>query len=242
LNDRILVLNGMSYAPAVEGLGEIVYDEKDFFNNPDKYKLVLFTGGEDVSPRLYEERSPKGQCWANPLRDAQEKAVFDVALKSNTLMTGICRGVQFLNVMAGGRLMHHISGHSGSRHIMKTTVGGHRITVNSLHHQMVIPSENAEIIAVSEKRLSDIYVGNYDVEIDYYNAEVEAAIFPKIGAFGVQYHPEMMAKQSDGYIYFHNMVRNALNHDWRVFVAAYTEGLDDVHFLKVRRDDSSVSG
>jgi hypothetical protein len=125
---------------------------------------------------------------------------------------------------------------------MSTAIGDLRFEINSLHHQMVIPSDYSHIIGVATTPRSKQYIGNHDMEVEYRGVEVEAAVFPEIRAFGVQYHPEMMAKNSAGYDYFYKMVENALNLDWRVFVAAYTEGLEDVHFLTVRDTHSATSG
>ena len=240
--DRILVLNGMSYAKAVWDLGDITYDDDELIRQPKEFKLVLFTGGEDVTPELYNESSPKGQCWNNKRRDSHEMSVFQFALQHNIPMAGICRGLQFLNVMAGGRLMHHISGHGGGTHDMLVRAGRKVIHVNSLHHQMVIPSDNSVVIGVSARKLSNVYISDGDAEIDYYGQEVEAAIFPKLRAFGVQYHPEMMEKASDGYVFFHQMVINALTLDWGTFGKAYTEGLNDIPILEVHDAHNSVSG
>jgi putative glutamine amidotransferase len=232
LGNRILVLNGMSYAAALRDIGDVTYQVSDLYRRPQDFCLVLFTGGEDVSPSFYGESSPKGQCWHNIRRDEMEKQVFEFANLNNIPMAGICRGIQFLNVMAGGRLMHHISGHGGSTHYMRLSTG-QEIRVNSLHHQMVIPHKRAEIIGVSRERLSNIYVSIADEPIEYMGAEVEAAIFPEINAFGVQYHPEMMDERSEGYDFFHRMVKNALSLDWQTFITAYTEGLDNVKLVEV---------
>lgn len=240
--NRILVLNGMSYASAIHGLGDITYDENEFFKHTDEFKLVLFTGGEDVTPELYGETSPKGQCYNNIRRDEQEMAVFQHALHNGILMAGICRGTQFLNVMSGGRLMHHISSHAGGVHEMLIRAGRKSISVNSLHHQMVIPHDDAEIIGIATKRLSNVYVSVSDAEIEYNGQEVEAAIFPKTRSFGVQYHPEMMSKGSEGYQFFHKMVDNAFACDWDLFVKAYTEGLDNVQLFEVHDTHRSVGG
>jgi len=242
LSNRIFVLNGMSYASAVRGLGEITYDENEFLEHPEEFKLVLFTGGEDVTPELYGETSPKGQCYNNARRDRQEMAIFQLALSSGILMAGICRGIQFLNVMSGGRLMHHISSHAGGVHSMLIRPGRKVIQVNSLHHQMVIPHKDAEIIGITPRRLSNVYVSVSDTEIEYHGREVEAAIFPKTRSFGVQYHPEMMSKGSEGYQFFYKMVENALTLDWDLFIKAYTEGLDNVQLFEVHDLDRSVSG
>lgn len=239
MGNRILVLNGMSYAAALRDLGDVTYQVTDLYKRPQDFCLVLFTGGEDVSPEFYGETSPKGQCWHNIKRDEMEKQVFDFAELHDIPMAGICRGIQFLNVMAGGRLMHHINGHGGSKHIMKLRTG-QEIFVNSLHHQMVIPHQRAEIIGVSKTRISDIYISISDEPIEYNGSEVEAAIFPDKHAFGVQYHPEMMDERSGGYEFFHRMVKNALSLDWDTFITAYTKGLDDVKLVEVHDSYSSA--
>lgn len=228
--NKILVLNGRSYARPVEGLGEIVYNVHEFAAEPENFKLVLFTGGEDVTPSFYGETSPRRMCGCSPSRDMEEKQVFDLAFKHGILMTGICRGIQFMNVMAGGRLMHHITGHAGSQHNMSMLTGG-GFRVNSLHHQMVIPSDFSIVVGWSTNRISHQYVGDADSNIDYYGQEVEAAIFPEIKGFGVQYHPEMMAPDSEGALYYRQMVINAFELTWSDFLTAYTEGLNDIRYI-----------
>lgn len=224
MGDRILVLNGFSYASPIADLGDVSYSGADLVCHPDEFKLVMFTGGSDVDPSYYGETSPHRMCGSNLRRDAQEKHIFDFAVRHDIMMTGICRGIQFLNVMAGGRLMHHIDGHAGSTHNM-TLATGEVIRVNSLHHQMVIPSEHSIITGWSTNPLSrGTYHGHLDLKVEYDGLEVESAILPGIKAFGVQYHPEMMAEDSDGCIYYRNMVKDALALEWEEFITKHTEG------------------
>ncbi len=69
--------------------------------------LVLFTGGEDVDPSMYDE--PKGKnTWSNLNRDLTEKKIFDEAVATKKLMLGVCRGSQFLCVMNGGKLVQQV--------------------------------------------------------------------------------------------------------------------------------------
>lgn len=202
---KILVVNGMSYGKAVEGLGDITGDVQSFMENPDEFSLVMFTGGEDITPSWYGHTSPKGNCHYNEHRDEMEKVIFDHALEAGVRMTGICRGVQFLNVMAGGTMIHHVTSHGGTNHGM-ATANGDIVRVNSLHHQMVLPPEDAVLIGWSEDRRSDIYIGDGDERIVGPDREAEAVVFPKIGAAGVQYHPEMMSPDSDGYKWYKDLV------------------------------------
>lgn len=222
MKDKILVLNGFSYGEALLGLGEMTGDTTKFLDDTDEYKLVLFTGGEDVSPSLYGETSPNGVCKFNFRRDKLEETIFRIALAHGIPMAGICRGLQFLTVMAGGRLIHHLDNHAGAHHDIGTQKDDTIIRVNSLHHQMAIPPKDSYIIGWSVEKLSDDYVGDRDVMVNWKGPEVEAAIFPSIKACGVQWHPEVLAKRSAGYIFFYNMVAHMLHNDMNDFVKVYT--------------------
>jgi gamma-glutamyl-gamma-aminobutyrate hydrolase PuuD len=220
--DKILVLNGFGYGEALLGIGELDQDIATFTQNPEEYKLVLFTGGADVTPRLYGDTSPRGFCQCSPSRDATERIIFRVAQEAGVPMAGICRGLQFLNVMAGGKLIHHLDKHAGGFHEMEVQKDNILRQVNTLHHQMVIPPKDAFIIGWSKDKLSKVYYGNEDKEIKWRGPEVEAVIYPNITACGVQYHPEMMPKRSAGYEFFYEMVYNMLVTDMKTFVKIYT--------------------
>lgn len=69
---------------------------------------MLLTGGHDVDPALYaEDRHPTTQD-AEPGRDELELALAKRALAANLPLFAICRGVQVLNVAAGGTLVQDI--------------------------------------------------------------------------------------------------------------------------------------
>lgn len=229
MSRKILVVEDSlgTYGLSVEGLGKTTNNFKHFFKEPKDFILVLFTGGADVDPTLYDDTSPLNLCSVTPERDRFERTVFRHALNNNIPMIGICRGFQFLNVMAGGRLMHHISGHGGTTHLFGNYGSKTNITVNSFHHQMVVPNINSWLIGWSVDKLSKEYYGKDDVLEKWRGAEVEAAIFPKIGACGVQYHPEWMPSKSDGFMFFYNMANRLLEWPMDKFVQFYTgEGKD----------------
>lgn len=207
---KILVVNGPSYYKAVKALGDYSSDVAEFIRNPTAFGLVLFTGGEDVAPEMYGDTSPLGMCYYNIDRDFQEQRIFEVALNAGIKMTGICRGLQFLNVMAGGKMLHHLDRHESCAHDMITSMG-EIIHINSYHHQMILPNKEAHIIGWSSNNRSLSYYGNNDNKVPYSGEELEAAIFPAIGATGVQYHPEMMNYQTDGYLWYENLVKDLLS-------------------------------
>jgi len=208
------------YSRALEGLGVMVSDEKDFFRNPKEYVLVLFTGGADVSPHLYGETSPKGLCYTNPSRDMFEMPIFEHALKNNIKMTGICRGSQFANVMSGGRMMHDITNHAGGLHEVEM-LNGDVITTNSTHHQMIIPPIDGYVLGWSKTALSRHYIGDKDEAVEWNRPETEIVFVPRTKFCGVQWHPESMSKDSDGYIYYHRLINDLISMDINEFSDRY---------------------
>jgi gamma-glutamyl-gamma-aminobutyrate hydrolase PuuD len=222
--NKILVVGSKSYASAVRGLGDITFNIAAFVRDPSKFKLVLFTGGEDVSPEFYGHSSPKEMCYSNIKRDLAEEKIFNIALSAGIKMTGICRGAQFMNVMSGGAMMHHIAKHGSlGGHTFESSKNNKIIKVNSLHHQMIVPSEDGLVIGWSKDKLSDIYVWDEDKLVNWSGPEVEAILYPKTLCCGVQYHPEMLSPHSGGYKFYHDLVKDFLVMDIEKFTDKYTK-------------------
>lgn len=206
---KILVVNGPHYSNALEGLAGFATSTEKFLADPSSYDMVLFTGGADVGPELYNDTSPKRICGVNPSRDAEEVKVFNAALKAGIKMTGICRGSQFLNVMSGGRMMHDVTNHAGSRHKILTS-DGQELIVNSLHHQMSVPSEFGHVLAWSKHLISTRYIGKADEVEEYTGKEIESMYYPHTKSVGAQWHPEMMNKDEAGYTWYRTLVEDFL--------------------------------
>ena len=68
----------------------------------------LFTGGQDVSPELYQEKPLEGLVTTCEKRDIMERIVLEKALKADKPILGICRGIQFINAALGGTLYQDI--------------------------------------------------------------------------------------------------------------------------------------
>lgn len=230
---KILVPDQMSYAKPIEGLAKITGDTQEFYSRPADFAMVLFTGGADVSPELYNDSSPLGLCHTNKARDRTEMKLFAHAKQHSIKMVGICRGIQFLNVMSGGTLIHDITGHNTTRtHTLRiANEEWGVIKVNSLHHQMMIPPPNGYIIADALYRLSNHYLGYEDQPVKWPGREVEAVLIPETKCVGVQYHPEMMTKGEPGYNFFREMVKHFLEMDLHYFTKQYT-GAKEVGHVK----------
>jgi putative glutamine amidotransferase len=118
---------------------------------------LLLSGGPDVDPARFGQ-APAGAVDIDAARDDLELAALTVADARGVPVLGICRGLQLLNIHAGGSLLQHVDGHAGpawglgpaathplrlvpgsrlGRILNPTNVGGAVLTVNTYHHQAV---------------------------------------------------------------------------------------------------------
>jgi putative glutamine amidotransferase len=78
----------------------------------------LLTGGQDVDPELYHKPVSASCGEISRARDAMEMVVFDKAYGDDIPVLGICRGIQFINVLMGGDLYQDLpSEYEGAVHI-----------------------------------------------------------------------------------------------------------------------------
>ena len=180
--------------------------------------VCVFTGGADVHPQRYNEKMIR-ECGApDEKRDAHEVGVYKNCLEFQVPMIGICRGAQFLNVMNGGKLWQHVDNHT-SDHSIRCLISEQVFKATSTHHQMMRPTEDAEVIAVAEKTrlelspktpslctarmaegITQLPAGeDYDPEVVWYKDTQSMC---------VQFHPEYH-KSSDGCRpYFIKLIEN----------------------------------
>jgi putative glutamine amidotransferase len=215
---KILVVNDYDgrHVPYYSQLSEdITVSTAEFFENPDKFDLVCFTGGEDVNPALYNHKNLGSH--AGESRDSREVLVFEAARKHGAYMTGICRGIQFLNVMCGGTMIQHMKeSHGGARHLTQTR-SGRKFPVASSHHQMIVPGPRGVVMAWADETISKnncVYDGEIPdtVIVDEDRVRVtEAIYYPAVGIFGVQYHPEWMAQNAEASAWYLGHLREMLS-------------------------------
>ena len=151
---------------------------------------VLLTGGADVDPVRYGAAVDPATGPVEEERDAAELALIELAVTDDLPVLGICRGLQLLNVWAGGTLHQHDPAHArydlavddafddvsiepGSR---LAAVHGGSIRVNSLHHQTV-------------QRVADGWI----VTARSADGTIEAIEWPGHDVIAVQWHPELLA-------------------------------------------------
>lgn len=198
---------GRAYVQAVERAGGIPIlippqpDTASLREISARIDGLLLPGGGDVDPILYgEERLPA--CGEpEPERDTLEIALAQLALQRQQPIFGICRGMQVLNIAAGGTLYQDIAtqradapphtthDYEGKRDVrshaiaiqpdtlLADIVGATHHEVNSFHHQAVKrPGDGVEIIAWADDGIA------------------EALVLPaQPFALAVQFHPEELA-------------------------------------------------
>jgi putative glutamine amidotransferase len=176
---------------------------------------LLLTGGGDVDPIHYNEPRHETFSAAEPGRDDAELSLAREAMARRLPILAICRGVQVLNVAAGGSLVQDISSAitdavdhrpavppAGPAHLIAITPGTHlagliasdladdAAVVNSRHHQSV--GRVAPGFVVSAVAPDGVVEG------------IEAPDQPF--CLGVQWHPENFVASGDFKALFRGLV------------------------------------
>jgi gamma-glutamyl-gamma-aminobutyrate hydrolase PuuD len=98
--------------------------------------FLVFCGGGDVNPFMYHE-VPEPQTCVDP--DHDEASLSLLSEYPNLPAVGICRGAQFLHVMAGYKLRQHVEGHGlADTHPVRCEYTGELAMVTSTHHQQML--------------------------------------------------------------------------------------------------------
>ena len=223
MRNKVIILGSNNqYDELFSSIGELSWTNRILLAAPEEVALVVFTGGADVHPHFYGGEDKRKICYTNFKRDNYEKNIFDYCRKYDVKMTGICRGFQFLNVMAGGFMYQHIESHGiGGTHGALLPHIGSSMDVTSTHHQLVGIPVDAIPIAWAYPMRSNIYIGPNGDKVDPPDHEVESAIFPNINALGAQYHPEMMENNSLCRVYYTSLVKDFMMMEMSEFVERY---------------------
>jgi len=163
---------------------------------------LLLAGGTDLDPNTFGQEPKFELNEIDPIRDELELGLAKLALEEGFPVLAICRGIQVLNVAAGGNLYqdlaqqrdnvlnhdqdaprwhptHEVEICRGS--ILHKIVGKDKIKVNSLHHQNVMNlGRDLEVTARSSDGLIEA--------IEHKEARFQ---------LGVQWHPEAMSDRDE---------------------------------------------
>jgi putative glutamine amidotransferase len=165
----------------------------------DRLDGLVIAGGSDVDPAHYGEEAHPRTAW-HAERDTAELLLLRAALDRDLPLLGVCRGMQLMAVVYGGRLHQHLPdllGHDDHRpttdvgtgtrygeHTVRLVPGstlhgilGDEVVVNSMHHQGV--ADPGRLSVVGAHPGDDL---------------IEALEDPgRRFVVGVQWHPEELA-------------------------------------------------
>lgn len=174
---------------------------------------ILISGGHDVNPQEYGEDAKSYCGLIMPMRDRQDVELTKYILnETDKAILGVCRGIQILNVAAGGNLYqdleiegkfnhhfndmypmnnvsHRVTTKEGTR--LREIFGKETVGVNSFHHQAVKDLGAGFVVsAVSTDGVTEAI-------------EMEGGRF----AAATQWHPEMMYDSDEQQAIFRAFVK-----------------------------------
>ena len=165
---------------AAGGLG-VLYSSGDPNAAAARCDGLLLSGGGDLHPSRLSSAAAENQCRSvDPVRDAEEAALFEAFYRRGKPIFGICRGMQAINIFMGGSLRTHIEGHSDCCHTLRFPIPSAMPlhiarAVNSYHHQAVDRVASSLCAAACAP-----------------DGVIEAIFHPRVPILGVQWHPERM--------------------------------------------------
>ena len=141
----------------------------------DSFEGLILTGGGDIPAQFYSvPRSGKAQ----PNRDRTEKQLIEFCLKKKKPILAICRGMQYLNGLWGGKVSRLDSLKTarpiGTDHPVE--IDGERWLVNQYHNDGIF--------------VQDLARGLKPLAVDSENQVVEAFAAERERVLALQWHPE----------------------------------------------------
>jgi putative glutamine amidotransferase len=116
---------------------------------------LVFSGGEDIAPAYYGESKDDRCQEPDPDRDLFEIHLARAALAGRVPTLGICRGLQVLNVAAGGTLYQDLACRPGTRDYHSATGENRRRTIHGV--RLVPGSRLHAIMAVAESQVTSTH-------------------------------------------------------------------------------------
>jgi acyl-CoA reductase-like NAD-dependent aldehyde dehydrogenase/gamma-glutamyl-gamma-aminobutyrate hydrolase PuuD len=164
----------------------------------------ILTGGVDVHPSLYKgmENYPNQTDPLLPQRDLFEAKIYAHSQMHGLPLLGICRGLQLVNVLQGGKLIQDlgdrnrehrkVAGNDNQHTVtivrdtaLEGAIGSGKATVNSAHHQAALPESLGKDLRANAWSPDGILEG-----LEFKNSRNQSFMLC------VQWHPERMEDNS----------------------------------------------
>jgi putative glutamine amidotransferase len=153
---------------------------------------VLFSGGSDLDPELYDQEPHPATSGVVAERDRAELALLEAALARDMPVLAVCRGSQVLNIARGGDLVQHLPDIVGDEKHKHTpgTFADHDVTLEPGTRLAGLLGERAPVKSHHHQGIGRLGEG---LRVAAYaeDGTVEAVEDPSHRfAFGVLWHPE----------------------------------------------------
>lgn len=171
-------------------LGDILENET--------YDFIVLTGGGSLWEECYD-------CERNDVqqrnRDRIECQMVKYSVKNGIPILGICRGMQLLNAMYGGKIsvLNNLEEERPIRtnHDLLLTETNEMINVNNFHNDGIFISNLADVFKV--------------IALDEKNQIVEGFRSDSMKILGIQWHPERKFSSEDARIRTEELILNFIN-------------------------------
>lgn len=200
-----------SYVRAVENAGGcpvIVYRVQDIDSIKPIVQLldgIIFTGGTDINPLLYNELPKVGLQQVDTERDRFELNLVEWVLENTEIpILGICRGMHLLNILKGGTLHQDLidEGVTSTDHLLSESIPvteySHNVNIST--HSKLYQIFNKNIVSVNSSHHQGIDKIGKDFEVVAFSDDnIIEAIEMDQDRFvvGVQWHPEKLSEKYD---------------------------------------------
>jgi putative glutamine amidotransferase len=194
--DEIAALIPAAYVDAIERAGGrpllVPPSEEGIEETLDAVDGLLFSGGSDLDPQLYDQEPHGETIGVHPGRDRAELALLEAALARDMPVLAVCRGSQVLNVARGGDLVQHLPDVVGDEKHKHTpgTFADHDVTLEGGTRIAALLGERAPVKSHHHQGFGRVGTG-LRVAAHAEDGTIEAVEDPEHRfALGVLWHPE----------------------------------------------------
>lgn len=204
-------MKGIEEAGGIPVMLPLTTDKKLLESLCDRLDGFLFSGGHDISPKLYNEKELDTCGTIIEKRDEMEAALFKLAYERDIAVLGICRGIQLINAVLDGSLYQDLP----SQH-PTTTEHHQKPPYDNPIHKVTINKESP-LYTLLEKDILDVNSYHHQAikalspilsPMAYSDDGLIEAIYAKDKKYiwAVQWHPEFSYKNADSKKIFKSFV------------------------------------
>lgn len=165
-----------------------------------KVDLVVFTGGEDISPYFYGDSYLSDYPIYNPDRDISDYLTMRLAMEKGIPIFGICRGMQMMAIYSGASLVIDLPQYFAERGEEEYR---HRSVTDSYTFHSVTIVEDSFLSGLDLDRVASSHHqallagGSGDYKVLAVDGEIVEAIEIEPSSYGIQFHPEFFVDFKD---------------------------------------------